>query len=925
MNSLPTLETVYQAVYTLNNNPDPSEKEKASQWLEELQKSVYAWKITDEILHQNTELEWCYFAAQTMRTKVQLSFHELPSESHASLRDSLIEHISRVNDQTNTAIVTQLCLALVDLALQMSSWQKPVPDLIKRFSTTSPGSLLEILTVFPEEVSSRALRLGANRRQDILADFVRSVPEVTEFLNSCLRTGGHNHLIQTKVLKCFTSWISVQVLSLPQMADNIIIGTAFHVLSNSMSSRMLHEAASDCVCALLQSLEDNNNNQAIEIELFNGVMALEQPFHLSVAHEQLENCMNYCKVFTELAESYLDKIINGSANGKAHYAIKIFDLVLICVGHHDYEVAQITFNLWYRLSEELYHKNNDKLTTLFKPYIERLIEALCRHCQMEPDHEGLLDEMDDFLDFRTKVSELIRDFVYIVGSSNCFRQMFLSLQAPNTTWDSSEAALFIMQSVAKNLLPEENDIVPKVVEAILNLPENTHIAVRYTSLLLLGELCEWIEKHPQVLEPVLNMVLYCLQQSQLANAAANCLQSICTSSREHMASRFSGLLQILQSLDKFSITNEAAVGLLKGVAAIIEKIPPDQMQQAMKEVCLIQIKPLVELIESDVKPERGTKTDPAVWMDRLAAIFRHVNPQVRNGELHPCQPVITEIWLVLSSACTKYRADSHITEKCCRCLRYVIRCVGKQSAPLLEPLVKQIVTLYSQHQHSCFLYLGSILADEFASEPGCIQGLLEMLQAFIVPTFTLLQASNGLKNHPDTVDDLFRLCGRFLQRAPVPFLTAPALTPILQCALMAIALDHRDANASVMKFFFDLIHAGRNNTSAEDFEVRKRLVLNVIQEKGQDLITNLLHAFVFCLHTYVLPDIAEVIMELMLIDKQSVSTWVEQALKMMPTQNSGGTITATQDQLQDFHKVLLSVESSKIMTNVLREFARLYR
>lgn len=46
---------------------------------------------------------------------------------------------------------------------------------------------------------------------------------------------------------------------------------------------------------------------------------------------------------------------------------------------------------------------------------------------------------------------------------------------------------------------EENDVVPKVVEAILNLPENTHIAVRYTSILLLGELCEWIDRHPQSL------------------------------------------------------------------------------------------------------------------------------------------------------------------------------------------------------------------------------------------------------------------------------------------------------------------------------------------------------------------------------------------------------------------------------------------
>ena len=42
-------------------------------------------------------------------------------------------------------------------------------------------------------------------------------------------------------------------------------------------------------------------------------------------------------------------------------------------------------------------------------------------------------------------------------------------------------------------------MVPKVVEAILNLPENTHIAVRHTSILLLGELCEWIDSHPQSL------------------------------------------------------------------------------------------------------------------------------------------------------------------------------------------------------------------------------------------------------------------------------------------------------------------------------------------------------------------------------------------------------------------------------------------
>lgn len=40
MDQAPPIETVYQAVNTLYNNPNTSEKEKASQWLGELQKSV---------------------------------------------------------------------------------------------------------------------------------------------------------------------------------------------------------------------------------------------------------------------------------------------------------------------------------------------------------------------------------------------------------------------------------------------------------------------------------------------------------------------------------------------------------------------------------------------------------------------------------------------------------------------------------------------------------------------------------------------------------------------------------------------------------------------------------------------------------------------------------------------------------------------
>lgn len=59
-------------------------------------------------------------------------------------------------------------------------------------------------------------------------------------------------------------------------------------------------------------------------------------------------------------------------------------------------MAEITFNLWYRLSEEVYRRDHQPLTDAFKPHIERLIEALARHCQCEPDLTQLPDETDDF-------------------------------------------------------------------------------------------------------------------------------------------------------------------------------------------------------------------------------------------------------------------------------------------------------------------------------------------------------------------------------------------------------------------------------------------------------------------------------------------------------------------------------------------------
>lgn len=68
--------------------------------------------------------------------------------------------------------------------------------------------------------------------------------------------------------------------------------------------------------------------------------------------------------------------------------------------------------------------------------------------------------------------------------------------------------------------------------------------------------------------------------------------------------------------------------------------------------------------------------------------------------------------------------------------------------------------MYQANSHSCYLYLGSIIVDEFGPYPINHAGLIAMTESFVQVSFALLSTNTGLIDNPDTVDDMFRLCAR---------------------------------------------------------------------------------------------------------------------------------------------------------------------
>ena len=63
---------------------------------------------------------------------------------------------------------------------------------------------------------------------------------------------------------------------------------------------------------------------------------------------------------------------------------------------------------------------------------------------------------------------------------------------------------------------------------------------------------------------------------------------------------------------------------------------------------------------------------------------------------------------MLSAVMRRFQQDGRVMERCCRCLRFAVRCVGGQSAPLLPPMTAQMVEIYGSTQHSCLIYLASV-------------------------------------------------------------------------------------------------------------------------------------------------------------------------------------------------------------------------
>ncbi|XP_057317211.1 transportin-3-like [Hydractinia symbiolongicarpus] len=916
----PTISHVYEAIDALYHSPEIHGKEPAGKWLDQFQQSVYAWEIADHLLRENRDNESTYFAAQSMKSKIQYHFAELPIQNHLSLRDSLLDHLYQYSLASH-ATLTQLCLALADLAIQCPQWKTPVNDLVQKFSTKLEhfSILLEILMIMPEELENDALHIGANRRNEVYELFRHSSSVVFDLMLRCHEIFPTDDKTQCKLYQCFGSWLTIGSFPPKEVAESKLLKLAFETLLSPHINDNLHEAITDCLCNALYTATDIDKQLPLAEACFNFVSTtLPAAFHVAIKNDDLDKSMNYARIFTEMAEAFLEAILTTPGQGPGN--LQTLDLVLSCVEHPNYEVAEICFNFWYRFAEHLSSSTELNDRQIFKPYIQKLIAHLCRLCQFETNHEGVPGKGDEFQEFRLRVLDVIHDVVYIPGSSDSFAQMAQSLQEVKQDWNKLEAKLFTSNPMTK-FLSRHDEAPAFVLQLVLNLPPNIHIMVRHTCVVLVGDISHWIVDHDQFISPVFQYILNALQNKDLAQMAAYALSKFCRSCCRKMNNTFSVLLEVSKAVESLNIDNDGVIGILTGCAMVLSHMPPDVVTDGLMHLCTPHVQPLYEIVKSTAT------SDPVLYLDRLACIFRNIHINVTNRE-HPCKKVIEQLWDLFKMIVEKFKRDDRIMERHFRCIRFGIRCIGQDFMHLLQPLVELMVNLYNEQPHSCLLYIGSVIVDEYGDNKAVEKPLIQMFKSFVNPTFTLLSQDKGLFNHPDTVDDFFRMCIRFLQRCTLSFLKNESIDSVIQLSIAGITLDHREANQSIMKFFVELIKCTYiDQNRAEYNEVRERvsLVEKLLEKYGQNIVQGIVSACAGGIQGYMLPDTADVLWEMIQFCQRPTCMWFKNALSTLPSHNATGSINATPEQIQAFYTTVTSATSIKVLWKEFRDFSKYFK
>ncbi|WWC63014.1 uncharacterized protein I303_105612 [Kwoniella dejecticola CBS 10117] len=771
--------SVLQALQALYHNPDSSSKRRANEWLEEFQHSVEAWQTCHTLLTSpDAPLEGRLFSAQTLRAKITYDLSQLPRDQLPPLRDSLLSFLSPLCQPTapagSKAVLTQLCLALADLALQMPDWVEVVRGMIDRFGQ-DPSTviiLLGFLKALPEEAGNPRIPLSNDEVQAMLSLLVSgSAEEVLGVLTMYIQATGVTTQIQISVFETLRSWLQAGEVMASQVASTPLFDASF----DALVSDQLFDAAVDVLCDLIHETQEVEDNVEVVQKIVPRVIALRP--QLEEHKEDPDRIRGYCRIICEAGECYKDLIARHPQD-----LLPLVQSIAECAAYPDLDIVPITFNFWYTLATTLGQQPSDPSLQPILDIYQSLQAVIIGHLHFPADDEHqTAQERDEFRTFRHRMGDTLKDCCHLLGAPICLKRSYdLIVDAMGKSspkWQEIEAPLFSMRSMGAEVSPDDDEVLPHIMDMLPKLPD--HPKIRYAAILVISRYTEWIDRHPENLAFQLQYISagFDMAEDEVSAAAAQAMKFMCQDCNQHLVPFLPQLHTFINSVgDKLDQTD--MVEVCEAIGYVISSMDPPQAAQALKEFCqpLIQQVQSILAVEGQADKTQMTKlADVLEQLDSYLSIVRSIDPLPQE-----CYNTPSEIYGILDSLLEKYAKSFTISERVGTVLRRGLAFFPTQALePIVQPLLSRMVLSFEQTGYPSFLWITGKVTSKFGDAVNSGNQALGGLLVGGFETLTnsmarLLQTKLAIEI-PDAMEDYGHLFMAYLTSMPNQILASQSI------------------------------------------------------------------------------------------------------------------------------------------------------
>jgi transportin-3 len=668
---------------------------------------------------------------------------------------------------------------------------------------------------------------------------------------------------------------------------------------------------------MIRETRDVDENLDVIEKLSTQVLALRPRITKAAEEEDTELFNGVARIFAEAGDSWVLLIARQPTLLKP----LVQSILETAALDNEKEAIRHTFNFWYELKQYLtldkYAEARGQLVDVYS----RLVDVMIRHLQFpSPESgneidlfEGDREAEEKFREFRHQMGDVLKDCCEVLGATECLKKPYQLIETWVNTygqqasanrvphWQELEAPLFALRAMGREVPPDENVMLPRLIPLIVRIPD--HQKVRFQAVMVLGRYTEWTAQHPETLQEQLKFIIDAFNHpsKEVLQAAALSFKFFCTECADLLKDEASQLQQFYASvLDKLSIDSQEEI--TEGVAAILAKQPANQIYQGMKAFCDPVVQKIV-IMAQNATDKKG-KLDLSDKLQLLTIFIQWVQPYVEPPNPHPAVKYCEEIFPYLAKIAAEFSDFTPILERVCRCWRYMVISYRTAIAPLIPELASKLGEGFAASRQGCFLWATDSIVREFYDEAENIDPRYPeaVYQFYEQQATTFLRALNDLPPDelPDVIEDFFRLSQDVLLYHSHKAIPSPLIGSILTAATSCLAILKEEPLMATLHFLRDFLAYGGHDSPFSSFEQRQRTnpapiqqtVKRLVSAQGETLTQRLLSGMMFTFPQDCYPDASGVLLGLFQLLPQETSQWVKATLALVPE----GTLSPQEEQ-----------------------------